>query len=175
MRWIPFIILLYVGAVLQTTIVPVVEIHEIRPDLLIILAVYYALMAPRYDALLACWCIGFLIDLCSAGYTTHSNVGVHAVGLGVAGILIVGLRDYTIQDSPLTQMLYCLFTKIFVTGVMVLHMAYVLDVDNIVGRFMAVGCWEAVYTGLLAPYAFWSLRKLRGTLGLDPARRLRLG
>lgn len=175
MRWIPFVILLYIGAVMQTTIAPMIEIHDIRPDLLIILAVYYALYAPRYDALLACWCTGFLIDLTSISYATHSNVGVHAVGLGVAGILIVGLRDYTIQDSPLTQMLYCLATKLFVASIMILHMIYVLDTEGVAIRFLAVGCWEAVYTGLMAPYAFWMLRRMRDSLGLAPARRLRMG
>lgn len=175
MRWIPFIILLYLAAVFQTTLAPVIEINSIRPDLLIILAVFYALTAPRYDALLACWCTGFLIDLTTVGYANHSNVGVYAVGLGIAGILIVGLRDYTIQDSPLTQMIYCLATKIFVTGIMLVHMVYIAKVEGVAMRFFAIGCWEAVYTGLLAPYAFWAFKRMRGTLGLGPARRLRLG
>lgn len=175
MRWIPFVILLYLGAVVQSTIAPLIEIKTIRPDLLIILAVYYALLAPRYDAMLACWCIGFLIDLTSIGYASHSNVGVHAVGLGTAGILIVGLRDYTIQDSPFTQMLYCFAAKLFVAGIMILHMVYIVDIQDVAFRFLNVGLWEAVYTGLLAPYLFWSLRKLRGTLGLGSPRRLRMG
>ncbi|HPF38240.1 MAG TPA: rod shape-determining protein MreD [Phycisphaerae bacterium] len=175
MRWIPFIILLYVGAVVQTTIAPVVEIRTIRPDLLMILAVYYALHAQRYDALLACWCVGFLIDLTSIGYASHSNVGIHAVAMGLAGILIVGLRDYTIQDSPFTQMIYCFLMKLFVTSVMVLHMAYILDVEGVTFRFLAIGFWEAVYTGLLAPYAFWALRRMRAALGLGPTHRLRMG
>ncbi|MCB9857805.1 MAG: rod shape-determining protein MreD [Phycisphaerales bacterium] len=175
MRWIPFLILLYFGAVVQTTIAPVIEIHSIRPDLLIILAVYYALHAQRYDALLACWCTGFLIDLTSIGYASHSNVGVHAVGLGVAGVLIVGMRDYTIQDSPFTQMIYCFATRLFVTCIMILHLTYVLDVEGAAIRFLIIGVWEAVYTGLLAPYAFWALRRMRGALGLGPTRHLRMG
>jgi len=175
MRWIPFIILLYVAAVAQTTIAPVVEINTIRPDVLVVVAVYYALFAPRYDALLACWFAGFLIDLTSIGYATHSNVGVHAISLGFVGILIVGLRDYTNQDSPFIQMLYCMVAKLSMAAVAVFHMAYVLGDEAPWTRFIAPGVWEAVYTGLLAPYAFWVLRRFRASLGLAQGRRLRMG
>lgn len=175
MRWIPLLVILYLGAVVQTTIAPLIEIKAIRPDLLVIVAIFYALYAPRYDAMLACWGVGFLIDLTSISYQTHSNIGVHALGMGLAGILVVALRDYTVQDSPLTQMMYCFAAKLLITTVAVTHMAIVLEMEGVLRRFLLFGFWEAVYTGLLAPYVFWGLRKLRGSLGVAPTRNYRHG
>jgi len=175
MRWIPLLVILYLAAVVQTTIAPLIEIKSIRPDLVIVVAVFYALYAPRYDAMLACWCAGFLIDLTSVGFQTHSNIGVHALGMGLVGILVVALRDYTVQDSPLGQMMYCLLAKLLVTAVAVTHLAIVLEAEGVMRRLLMFGLWEAVYTGLLAPYAFWALRKLRGTLGFAPSRQYRMG
>lgn len=175
MRWIPLVVILYGAAVLQTTVVPLIEINGIRPDLLVVIAVFYALYAPRYDAMLTCWCVGLLMDLTSVSFQTHSNVGVHALAMGLVGILVVALRDYTVQDSPLTQMLYCLAARLLIVAIAVTHLVIVLDVDSVWRRFLAIGIWEAIYTGLLAPYAFWLLRKLRGTLGLGPSRQYGYG
>jgi len=59
MRWIAFLILIYVATVFQTTVAPFIAIHGVRPDVLIIVAVYYALMAARYDAFIAAWMRSF--------------------------------------------------------------------------------------------------------------------
>ncbi len=55
MHWVAFGILLYCVTAVQSAVVPLVAVHTIKPDLMMIVAVYYALTARSRDALLACW------------------------------------------------------------------------------------------------------------------------
>ena len=75
MHLIALVILVYVVTVLQSAAVPFIAVNTIRPDLLVIVAVHYALVARTYDALLACWLIGLAIDLSGISYQNHGNVG----------------------------------------------------------------------------------------------------
>ena len=172
MRWIAFIILVYVATVFQTTIAPFIAIHGVRPDVLIIVAVYYALMATRYDAFIAAWAIGMMVDLTSLGFRTYSNVGVCAVAYSIAAMMMVGLREYTFRDTPVAQVLYCFGAKVFVSAVAIVHMTVVADQRVALGELIALALWEASYTAVLAPYACWILRRLQPGLGLTGKHRL---
>ena len=172
MRWIAFIILIYVATVFQTTVAPFVAIHGVRPDVLIIIGVYYALMAARYDAFLAAWSIGLLVDLTSVGYRVHSNVGVCAVAYSIAAMMIVGLREYTFRDTPVAHVLYCFGAKLVVSAVVIAHMSAVGNASVPIGGTVALALWEASYTAILAPYVCWILKRLQPGLGLTGSRRL---
>ena len=71
MRWFSFAILAVIALVLQTTVVPRMGIQftrpdlvqSIRPDLVFILAVHYALWGPWPDAAIGAWILGFIASL----------------------------------------------------------------------------------------------------------------
>lgn len=175
MRWIGFLILLYVATVFQTTIAPFIEIHGVRPDVLVIVAVYYGLMAQRYDALIAAWCVGMMVDLTSLGFHSYSNVGVCAIGYSIAIMMIVGLREYTFRDTPVAQVLYCFGAKVFISGFALLHMAVIVGDSVNIGSLSALALWEAGFTAVIAPYVCWILRRMHGGLGLSAKHRVTLG
>ncbi|MFQ5430032.1 MAG: rod shape-determining protein MreD [Phycisphaerae bacterium] len=174
MRWIAFAILLYLITVLQTSAVPFLAVHTVRPDLMVILAVHYALLAPAADAMLACWCIGLVIDLAGMSYAQHSNVGVNALALGLLGLFIVKVRELTFRESPVTQLAFALIVKLALALLVGLHMLYVLDAWDRFGEVLTTAIWSAVYTAVLAPYAHWVLRRFRRVLGVGVAHRLRV-
>lgn len=174
MRWVYFGILVYVAVVLQAAAVPFISVNSIRPDLLVMIGVYYALSARTYDALLACWCIGLAVDLTSLSYQNAGNVGLHAFAMGLIALTIIGIRGFTFRDSPLTQLL-CAFAAKFVLDFLVgLHMMYVTDNWELVGRLSTIGLYAAIYTAVLTPYAHWCLRQVRTLLGIGASHQLRV-
>jgi len=174
MHWIAFAILLYIATVLQTAGAPFLAVHTVVPDLMVIVAVHYALLARPHDGMIACWCTGLAIDLAGLSYTDHSNVGVHALSLGLIGFAIIKVRELTFRENALTQLAFAFIAKFTLTLLVGLHMLYVLDQWHRLREIATVGIWAAVYTGLLAPYVHWILRHFRAALGLGVTHRLRV-
>ena len=174
MRWISFVILLVVVTAFQKTVAPFVAVHTIRPDLMVIVAVHYALAARPYDALLACWCVGLAIDLTSLSFTGSPNIGLYALSLGLIGFLIVKVRDLTFRQSTMTQLFFTFATKLLLS---MMTGAYMLHAAGVKGRFGEVfltGLYAAVFTAVLAPYGHWVLKRLRSVLGIGATHRLRI-
>lgn len=171
MRWIAFAILLYCVAVVQTTVAPMLTLHGVWPDFLIIVAVYYALAAAPTDAMLACWVIGLVIDLTGSSYLRDGNVGVGALSLGLIALLLVKLRDLTFRDSVWTALFFTFLAKLMLSVLSGVHMIYLAKAQARLGDVIIVGFYSAVYTAVLAPYGHWLLRRLRGPLGVGVTYR----
>lgn len=86
MRWLPFAIALLAVLLLQTTVVPFLPLPGL--DLLLTLALVCGLVAPAPEARLAGWITGFAKDLDTLG-----PVGLHALALGLAALLLTRLRE----------------------------------------------------------------------------------
>jgi rod shape-determining protein MreD len=174
MRWIAFVILLYVVTVLQTTVAPFIAVHTIRPDLMVIMAVHYALLVRTSDALIACWCIGIAIDLTGISYAHYSNVGINALAIGLLTIFIVNIRELTFRDSVVTQLIFTFLVKLALALMVGMHMLFVLGDWGRFGEVLTTAIWAAVYTAVLSPYGHWILRQFRGVLGIGAPHRLRV-
>ncbi|MFH1419068.1 MAG: rod shape-determining protein MreD [Planctomycetota bacterium] len=174
MHWIAFAILVYVLTCLQAAVVPFFEVHTIRPDLVLIVAVFYALSARTYDALLACWFIGLAVDLSGISYQHHANVGIHAISLGLIALAIVKLRAFVFRESVLTQIVVTFVAKLLLVLLVGLHMLYVVDDGGRLGDVAVRGFYAAVYTAALAPYGHWFLKRFRTALGIGMTHRLRV-
>jgi len=175
MSWIAFGILLYLVTVVQTALVPFLAVQGVRPDLMIILAVFYALSARSADALIACWIIGLAMDLTSQSYSAAANVGVSALTLGLVSLLPVALRDLTFRDSAVTQLLFTFLVKLLAACLVGLHLVCVTDRRERLSDILWAALYAAIYTAILAPYVHGILHRLRGPLGIGTTRRLRVG
>jgi rod shape-determining protein MreD len=174
MRWIAFIILACLLIVLQTTVAPFIAVHSIRPDLMVLAAVYYALMARRRDALLACWCLGFAVDLNGLPLSAHSTVGVSALAYGLAGLLVVRLRELTFPEHVLTYVVIVTAWTFWTDLASGLHLMWRLEQPERFANFAVRAGYAALYSAVLAPYAHWLLRRLRNVLGLGAVRTVRV-
>ncbi len=172
MHWIAFIILVLTAAVFQAAVVPFVSVHTIRPDLMVIVAVHYALSARGQDALLACWVIGLVVDLTSLSFNGAPNVGLHALSLGLIAVVVVKLRDLTFRDSVVTRLFFTFTIKLVLSLLAGVYMLYVLETPVGFGDILIIGLYSAVYTAVLAPYGHWLLRQLRSPLGIGTTHRL---
>ncbi len=170
MRWLPFIILAYISILLQTTVVERLEISHVRPDLVFIMAVFYALHAASPDAMIAAWTLGFVTDLCGSGH-----LGVFAFSYGLMALLIVQLRDSMFRDHPLTSLFVTLFCTWVVYLMAGLH--FILShpqAQRSIIEMLLHSTYTAMYSAALAPYLHWLFGRLRGLLGMTSLRKIRM-
>lgn len=174
MRWVIFAILVYVVCVLQTTLIGLVEVHRVRPDLLVLTAAYVGLVARRHDACLAAWCLGLAADLCGMSFRDRSGIGPHALAFGLAALITVRVRELVFRDHLLTYVACAAAWTLLAYAVEAVHLSWALRRWDLLGAWMTAGLWTAAYTALLAPYAHWALRRARPLLGLDAVRTYRV-
>lgn len=93
----------YVLLALQRGLVPAWEVGGTTPNLLLILAAFVGVSAPRTTALLALLILGLLLDL-MPGPLRDSGVilGPHAVGFLVGGYALLQLRGMLFRESIIT-------------------------------------------------------------------------
>ncbi|TWT42373.1 hypothetical protein RAS1_35040 [Phycisphaerae bacterium RAS1] len=88
MTWPLFGILLFVTLVVQTTLVPRVSGPFLPVDLFLALGLLCGLSMPLHDARLAAWITGFM-----QGCESIGAIGIHALSIGLAGLLITKFRE----------------------------------------------------------------------------------
>lgn len=86
MAWGAFAIALLLAYLLQKGVAAVLGVPLFDPFL--VLALLCGLLAPKYDARIAGWIVGFCQDLGSA-----DALGIHAFTLGLSGLLLTYLRE----------------------------------------------------------------------------------
>jgi len=174
-RWVYFLILVYVAVVLQTTVVQVLWLRTalgyVGPELLASVAVFVALSARSgTDAALAGWVLGFALDLTGSG----GGMGLLALLYAAGGAGLCRVREAVFRDRAGTQVLLALLFCLFVYQ---LWTAY----DVLSGQ-IARAQWPrqalraaalAAYTAVLTPLVCAGLKRLRRLLLVTPSGRER--
>ncbi|MBI4580564.1 MAG: rod shape-determining protein MreD [Planctomycetes bacterium] len=165
MRWSSFAILTASAIVLQTSATPLIQIQSVRPDLMLVLAVHYALWGPWPDAAIAAWIIGLATDLQS-----NDRIGVHALCFGLAAWGIMRIRQVVFRDHAITQVLITLAFTAAVHALVGLYRLWGTTVSE--GGIVWPALMTGVYTAVCAPYLYWLLIRLSRWTGLRPTRGL---
>lgn len=163
MRWFPFILLAIAGIVCQTTVVPYIRLPGFGPDVMFILAVYYALWGPWPDAALAGLALGFVVDLFTIGHP--GRIGLHAFFFGAASWGIIQVRQTLVRTHPMAQVLITLGFAVVVELSVALYHRWAGPNH---GASVGVG-WallSALYTAALSPILLWALSRLNKLTGL---------
>jgi rod shape-determining protein MreD len=162
-RWFPFAILAAVAIVLQTSLVPYIEIQAVRPDLMFILAAHYAMWGPWPDAAIAAWILGLLPGL----FSIEHNVGVHAFCFGLAAWAIMRVRQIVFRDHAITQLLITLVFTVLIQLLIGWYRRWGAPGD---GGVVWPAIMTGVYTAACAPYLHWLLIRLGRWTGLRTSR-----
>lgn len=165
MRWFSFAILAVVTLVLQTAVVPRLEIQSVRPDLVFILAVHYALWGPWPQAAIAGWILGLL-----AGLQSADRIGVQAFCFGLAAWAIIKIRQVVFRDHAITQLLITFVFTVLVQMMIGLYRRW--GVPLVEGGVLWPTILTGVYTAACAPYLHWLLIRLGRWTGLRVNRGL---
>ena len=165
-RLVGLVIVGYLAVVVQTTVVPLVSLGAVGPDLLLTVAMFLALFAPKHPALVGGWILGLAKDVTGGG-----PVGAWAVLFLAAAATLIEVRDLLFIQRALTQ------AALMAVVALPMNLAYVAARWALAGGRptltavgLVVGC--AVFTAVVTPPVVWFLGRFRRVLGLVPERRI---
>ena len=185
MRWIPFLILVYIVALIESSIgwalfIDTASVGAIGPDLAAMVVVFVAMHARSApDAMLAAWVLGLSVDLTSgAGVGTVTAVGPMSIAYCLLAGQLWRLRDAFFRERALTQVVLTFFFVaaahwIWVTAQAIFASGSVSFGDY--GRTLVQALGIAFYTALLMPLAHWALCRLQRVILIAPASAGRRG
>ncbi len=155
MHWLRFAAVLIVAAVLQAGgLLDIISITALglRPDLLLILLVFFAVYYDGTDAIIAVFVTGLAADIVIIG----SPMGPRMIGFGLVGTALAYLHRFISIRKPLYQAI-----AMFVCSILVGVLAYLVTL--VVSRTAAASspavlAGTAVYTAVVGPFLFAPLR-----------------
>jgi rod shape-determining protein MreD len=175
MRWIRFAVLVLLASILQAGLVDVLHVvrPEIKPDLLLILLVFFASRCNSTDAVITSFTIGFVADLVSP---IRGVMGPRIISFGLFGTILSDLARTFSLRRPLYQ-----GGAIFLVGVLTAVLGYLLAslrAEGAQANLSAQFLWQPLYSAILGPLfslpvGWWMHmnRKSRSPYGRTPRSR----
>jgi len=145
MRWFRFAALVLLVAVLQASALANLNI---KPDLLLILLVFFAIYSNTSDAIISSFTIGFAADIIIIG----SAMGPQIISFGLFGSALAYLRRVIVIRKMPYQSL-AIFITAFLAGLLT-HFLNLLKGEPAAPNIYAVLFWTSLFSGLVGPFLF---------------------
>jgi rod shape-determining protein MreD len=156
MRWWRFTFLIILVAVLQTSaamnLLSLTDLR-IKPDILLILLVYFAVYCDSYDAVIISFALGFAADI------TGAVMGPHFISYGIIGTAVAHIRKIILLKTTRQQAL-----TIFITGILTEAVALVLAGLKAPG-LAKTGVFEVVAVATYSAILWFLIKWLVGAAG----------
>jgi rod shape-determining protein MreD len=151
MRWLRFAVLILAATILQTSLTGIIAVTKanIKPDLLLILLVFFAVRCDLTDAVITSFTIGFAADLAGP---TLGLMGPRTISFGLIGTLISDLHSVISTRRVVYQAI-----TIFLVGVLTAGLSHVLALlrAETIGVSLSVELlWQPLYSAVLGPFLF---------------------
>lgn len=186
MRWAVFGVAALLAIAADTSLLRVLAIGNVHPQVVPIVAVFVLLSAPRLTGLWAALALGVLQDLCTPLADTaggvHHLLGPHALGALFAANVVLPLRSMVIRRNPLTlgvlAAIYGVAVALVVVALLVVRSWYgeplvTFDGQTAPKELLRTGL-QALYTAALAVPLGWLLNRSAGIWGFQQTpQRLR--
>jgi rod shape-determining protein MreD len=145
MRWLRFALLILAVTVIQKGLL---VRWSSKPDLLIILLVFFAIYYNTSEAIISSFTIGFAADLVGS----PMPMGPHMISFGLFGTLLAYLnRVIAIKRMPYQAL--AIFAASVLTGLLSHLLAYITG-EPVVGNIYAVVFVTALYSSIVGPFLF---------------------
>jgi len=171
MRWLAFAVAIVVSVVLQTTVAPHLAIGRIRPDFLLVLAVFVAMHVRGTDVIAVACVLGMFADVQSL-----ERFGLMAVAYSAAAGAVYVMRAHVFRSHPLAHVAVTFAAGVIVQWLMLLYAIVLTGVGggSWAGQFFG-GLLIALYSALWAPPAHALLLRVAPWTGVDVPRYADLG
>jgi rod shape-determining protein MreD len=144
MRWFRFALLILAVTVLQKGLL---ARWGGKPDLLVILLVFFAIYNNTSDAIISSFTIGFAADL------VGSQMGTQMISFGLFGTLLAYLhRVIAIKRMPYQAL--AIFAASVLTGFLTHLLAYITKGEPVAANIYAVVFLTALYSSIVGPFLF---------------------
>lgn len=151
---------------LQSTLIPRVSVVGARPDLILVVTVFFGMHARWRDALLAAWIMGALGDL-----MTIERFGLLSVTYALGAAFVASVREYLFRYNAFSQFALTAATGSIVGFGWLVYQRIMFDPSSsIVGDATVMLLLAPLYTGVLAPPAHAILLPMSRVFGLTPPR-----
>jgi len=145
MRWFRFAVLTSLFTVLQASLLADLNI---KPDLLLILMVFFAIYCNTSSAVITSFTIGFAADIIMVG----SAMGPQMISFGLFGTALAYLhRVITIRKMPYQAL--AIFVTALLAGLLA-HFLGFLRGEPTTPNIYAVLFWTSLFSGLVGPFLF---------------------
>ncbi len=143
MRWFRFVVLILIATLLQASLLAYLDI---KPDLLLILLVFFAISCDSSEAIISSFAIGFAADIIAPA------MGPQIISFGLFGTALVYLnRVIAIKKMPYQAVV------IFITGFLIgtlTHLLSLLRGEPAVKGIYSILLWSSLYSALVGPFLF---------------------
>ena len=148
MRWVRFAVLLSFVTVLQAGVIDVIAVtnSNIKPDLLLILLIFFAIYCNTTEAIITSFAIGFAADLIS------SVMGPRIISFGLFGTAIAYLHRVIAIRKMSYQSLAILLIG-FLTGALIHLLTLLKDPDG-ASNIYALLFGTPLYSAIVGPFLF---------------------
>lgn len=161
MRWIRFTIVLLMMTLLNCgnmlNIISVSDLN-IRPDVLVVLLVFFAVNCRTIDAMVISFAIGFAADI------SGTCIGPYTITFGVLGSMISQMRKVVIMKKMTHQAMAIFFIGL-VGGAMAQMLIFMKTKLSVPSVYVIV-FFGAVYSGLVGPFLWSVLSAVSPWLGI---------
>ncbi|MFA5292809.1 MAG: rod shape-determining protein MreD [Phycisphaerae bacterium] len=118
MKWFRFALIVVLAAVIQASAflntISLTDLH-IKPDILLILLVYFAISCDRYDVIICSFSLGLAADV------TGALIGPHFISFGIIGTALAHIKKVILVKKTSQQAI-----TIFATGILTYLIAAIL-------------------------------------------------
>jgi len=147
MNWLRFAVFVLIAAVLQASkLLDMIAFTQlnIKPDLLLILLVFFAIHCRTYEAIIISFVLGFAADI------TGSLMGTYTMSFGLFGSLLACVRSVIMIKKMLHQSI-AIFTTGFLSGIFVHLLAILKGYPNTSGAVWFL-FGSSLYSAVIGPY-----------------------
>ena len=149
MRWFRFAILIIVVMLIQAGLLSNLKI---RPDLLLIMMVFFAAYGTTADAIITSYAIGLAYDLISS-----QSMGVGIISFGVTGSAIAYLqRVVSLRKSPFQAV--AIFIAGLSCGVIMYFLSFLKTPAG--SDFLRSAVWTSLYSAVAGLFLFYPTKWL---------------
>lgn len=146
MRWLRFIILVLIATVLQKGML---ARWDYKPDLLLILLVFFAVYNPTWEAIISSFAIGFAADLVGSPLP----MGPHMISFGLFGTLLAYVHRVVAIRRIIYQALAILVTG-FLTGILTHLLAYLFKSEPMPEKVLVAVLVTSLFSSVVGPFLF---------------------
>ena len=143
MRWVRFGVFILIVAILQASVLAGLNI---KPDLLLILLIFFAIYCNTTEAIITSFAIGFVADI------TGLAMGPYTISFGLFGTLLAYLhRAVAIRKMPYQS------ATVFTTCLLAGTLAYLLTFLKDAAAHSAAGAvlfWTSLCSAIVGPFLF---------------------
>lgn len=149
MRWFRFAALVLAATILQKGML---ARFGFRPDLLLVLLVFFAVHCSTSDAIISSFAIGLAADLIGSPIP----MGPHTIGFGVCGTLLAYLhRVVAIRKMPHKAL--AILAAALLAGALTHLLAVLIQAEPLAPNVYTVLFWTSVCSSIVGPLLFTPL------------------